>query len=290
MREKKQNNTKMSDFLGSKTWTLPIGDSNGTVTIALSFIFLAYILHPAIDGAYHRLRAYRAWRAIQKRETVDVTTYPMLAEVFGGRGVWDAARIITVLLLAFSLASWGLELSMDLASLEGEADLLNRPPPVYLSATLVTDYASENNDLPWQVRDAIYYFFSGGSGFSWSLSRRRRRFALMYGGVSFSFRRAAAPTQLNSTHTRGHMALMVRIAFVASRCFAARKSMCCVVIEDGNYLRYLSVRVCPPSCYANWWPISTLSTPLRSTCVRTDGAPAAPATPCNGIGRSTSDR
>lgn len=63
---------------------------------------------------------------------VEVTTYPLVAEVFGGRGIWDGARIITVLLAAFSLASWGLELSMDLSELEGEADLLNRPPPVFL--------------------------------------------------------------------------------------------------------------------------------------------------------------
>lgn len=146
------------NFLGSKTWTLPIG--NGTLTIALSFIFLAYILHPAIESAYHRLRAYRAWRSIQKRNTVEVTTYPMLAEVCGGRGVWDAARIITVLLFAFSLASWGLELSMDLASLEGEADLLNRPPPVFL--------LPETNDTttdPWQVN--LLRIFYGA--FAWNL-------------------------------------------------------------------------------------------------------------------------
>lgn len=142
---------KMDDFLGSKTWTVPIGDANGTAVIAFSFIFLAYILHPAIELAYHRLRAYRAWRAIQKRKTVDVTIYPMLAEVFGGRGVWDAARIITVLLFAFSLASWGLELSMDLATLEGEADLLNRPPPVFLAPDLEPEFFPASNDSSWQV-------------------------------------------------------------------------------------------------------------------------------------------
>lgn len=68
----------------------------------------------------------------------------MMSEIFGGRGAWDAARIITVLLAAFSLASWGLELSMDLSELEGEADLLNRPPPVFLR--------NDTNDTTWQVK------------------------------------------------------------------------------------------------------------------------------------------
>lgn len=189
----------MSNLLGSKTWTLPIGDSNGTVTIALSFIFLAYILHPAIEAAYHRLRAYRAWRAIQKRKTVNVTNYPLLAEIFGGRGLWDGARIITVLLLAFSLASWGLELSMGLASLEGEADLLNRPPPVFLNSDLETAYVSENNDFPWQV---INHFVSFSGALYGVFSPPP---PWVYG--SFSFRRAAATTQL--THG-GHITLMIR--------------------------------------------------------------------------------
>lgn len=75
---------------------------------------------------------------------MDVTNYPIVAEVFGGRGKWDAARIITVLLLAFSVASWGLELSMDLAYYKGDADLLNRPPPVTLR--------DDSGTADWQVR------------------------------------------------------------------------------------------------------------------------------------------
>lgn len=122
----------MSTFLSSKTYVLNTRPVDGTLTIGFSFIFLAYFLHPAIESAYQRVRAYRAWRAIEKRQSVDVTNYPMLAEVFGGRGKWDASRIITVLLAVFSLASWGLELSMDLAYYDGDADLLNRPPPVTL--------------------------------------------------------------------------------------------------------------------------------------------------------------
>lgn len=120
----------MSNFLSKEVWVFNTKGVDGTLTIGSSFVFLAYILHPAIESAYRRVRAYRAWRAIEKHQSVDVTNYPMVAEVFGGRGRWDAARVITVLLAFFSLASWGLELSMDLAYYEGDADLLNRPPPV----------------------------------------------------------------------------------------------------------------------------------------------------------------
>ncbi len=94
----------------------------------------------------------------------------MMSEIFGGRGVWDAARIITVLLAAFSLASWGLELSMDLSELEGEADLLNRPPPVSLRP--------DTNDT-WQVKLQLsccdflpYLFSSNGFGLCWVSSHR----------------------------------------------------------------------------------------------------------------------
>ncbi|CAN0284536.1 unnamed protein product [Ectocarpus fasciculatus] len=137
----------ISTLLSDKTWVLPLADGfDGTLTIGWTFVLLAYFLHPAMEWAFHRLRAYRAWRCIQKRQAVEVTTYPLMAEVLGGRGRWDSARNIAVILAVFSLASWGLELSMDLASLEGEADLLNRPPPVFLR--------SETNDTttdPWQV-------------------------------------------------------------------------------------------------------------------------------------------
>lgn len=137
----------LSTLLSSKTWTLPVdGGVDGTLVIGWSFVFLAYFLHPAIESAYHRLRAYRAWRCIQKRQTVEVTTYSLFAEVFGGRGKWDAGRNITVILAAFSLASWGLELSMDLSSLEGEADLLNRPPPVFLRPD-----TNDSTTDPWEV-------------------------------------------------------------------------------------------------------------------------------------------
>ncbi|CAM9991351.1 unnamed protein product [Pylaiella littoralis] len=144
----------MGDSVGSKTWTLPIRNSNGTVTIALSFIFLAYILHPAIESAYHRLRAYRAWRAIQKRKTVDVTTYPVLAEIFGGRGCSSSKRDMELGTIKLSQEAYGLELSMGLASLEREADLLNRPPPVFLEPDLEPQLLPETNDSytnPWQV-------------------------------------------------------------------------------------------------------------------------------------------
>ena len=117
---------------------------DGTFVIGVSFIFIAYFLHPLVESAFHRVRAYCAWRALEKREAVEVTNYPMLVETFGGRGKWDTARIITVLLAVFSLFSWGLELSMDLAYRNGKVDLLNRPPPV----TIETIHGEE----VWQVK------------------------------------------------------------------------------------------------------------------------------------------
>ena len=112
-------------------WVLDTGTLGGTETIGLSFVFLAYVLHPAVEAAFQRVRAYRGWRAVQKRQTVEITTYPLLAEIFFGRGRWDAARIVAVLLAAFSLASWGLELQLGLAYIDGMVtDLYLRPPPV----------------------------------------------------------------------------------------------------------------------------------------------------------------
>lgn len=122
---------KIADFFTESAQHLPTDDYDGTQAIGLSFIFLAYILHPAIESAYHRIRAYRAWRAIEKRQAVEVTSYSNVSEIFGARGKWDTPRFITATLLAFNLASWGLELTMDLYSLDGEAYLLTQPPPVF---------------------------------------------------------------------------------------------------------------------------------------------------------------
>ncbi|CAM9272669.1 unnamed protein product [Scytosiphon promiscuus] len=121
----------IAEFFTTSAQQLPTDDFDGTQAIGLSFIFLAYLLHPAIISSYHRVRAYRAWRAIEKRQAVEVTSHSDLSEMFGGRGKWDAPRFIAIALLVFNLASWGLELSMDLYSLDGEAYLLTQPPPVF---------------------------------------------------------------------------------------------------------------------------------------------------------------
>ncbi|CAN0553205.1 unnamed protein product [Ectocarpus sp. 12 AP-2014] len=135
-----------SNLLSDETWTMPTGGVNSTLAIGLSFIFLAYILHPAVEAAYQRVRAYHAWRCIEKQQRVDVTTYPMLSELFAGRGRWDAARVITLLLLAFSLASWILELSMDLNPVNNPAHLLTQPPPVFKWGA-----ENDNGEVPWHV-------------------------------------------------------------------------------------------------------------------------------------------
>lgn len=47
--------TSFGTLLSDKTWTMPLaGNVDGTLTIAWSFVILAYFLHPAIETAYHR--------------------------------------------------------------------------------------------------------------------------------------------------------------------------------------------------------------------------------------------
>lgn len=130
----------LSDVLSDKEWDLPT--NNPTFAIGLSFIFLAYFLHPRIESAYQRVRASRAWRAVQKHKRVDVTDYPVLSEAFGVRNKrWDAPRTVTVLLAAFSLGSWVLELSLDIYHVKEKAYLLTQPPPVW-----------KHQNLTWKVR------------------------------------------------------------------------------------------------------------------------------------------
>ncbi|CBJ30877.1 hypothetical protein Esi_0219_0029 [Ectocarpus siliculosus] len=121
----------------------PINGIDGTRAIGLSFIGLAYFLHPLVVWAYHRVRAYRAWRAIEKGRAVEVTAYSNREEILRGRGVWDATRIVTVLLVVFNVASWGLELMLDQYSHENEACPLTQPSPVYRKDL--------DNNARWQV-------------------------------------------------------------------------------------------------------------------------------------------
>ncbi|CAN0133151.1 unnamed protein product, partial [Ascophyllum nodosum] len=98
---------------------------------------------PAVEKAFLRVRAYRGWRAVENRQTVEVTEYPLIEEVCSGRGSWDAARIVAVLLAAFSLASWGLELQLGIAYTDDwVTDLFLRPPPVW---------TTEEHGTAWHV-------------------------------------------------------------------------------------------------------------------------------------------
>lgn len=133
-------------YLWNGAWPLNTKGVDGAKAMAASFIFLAYILHPVLTSTFKTVRAHRAWRAIEQHQTVEITQYSTVTEVFRGRGKWDAARIITVLLAVSYMASCGLELSMGLAYVEGDADMLNRPPPVVLVA------AADSDDIDgWQV-------------------------------------------------------------------------------------------------------------------------------------------
>lgn len=84
-------------------------------------------------------------------KTHQVTHYPLHHELLRGRGRWDAARIITVTLVAFSVASWVLELSLSLTDVtSGPVDMMDRPPPVLLQYSPDTAPTAS-----WMVRDFI---------------------------------------------------------------------------------------------------------------------------------------
>lgn len=48
-------------------------EDRGTTYIAASFVFLAYGLHPMVEKALERLRAYLAWVNIEKGESIEVS-------------------------------------------------------------------------------------------------------------------------------------------------------------------------------------------------------------------------
>lgn len=112
------------------SWILNTRGMDPTLVAGIFFIFTSYAVHPMVESAYHRVKAYFAWRALEKRQTVEVTNYPMLAEMLGARGTWDAGWVTTTLLALFSFVCWGLELSVEFAHIEGLAYLLHQPPPV----------------------------------------------------------------------------------------------------------------------------------------------------------------
>lgn len=122
----------MSSLFSQGYLVLDTKGVDGTLVCGLFFIFLAYFVHPLVESAYKRVKAHRAWRTIERGEAVEVTNYPLLQEIFIGRGKWDAQRVTTVLGVLFSLASWGLELSIGVPNFEGAVDPQNQPPPVTL--------------------------------------------------------------------------------------------------------------------------------------------------------------
>ncbi|CAN0338836.1 unnamed protein product [Ectocarpus sp. 8 AP-2014] len=108
---------------------------NTTLAIGLAYILLAYGVHPATEYAYLRVRAYCAWRRIEDGERVDVTKYPTWVELFGGCARRDTARVVSLLLLLFALASWILELSIGLLPVANSAWPQTLPPPVNKTST-----------------------------------------------------------------------------------------------------------------------------------------------------------
>lgn len=134
---------------------------NVALSIALSVLLLSVVLHPLVRACFHRVRADRAWKTIEKREPVEVTKYSFFSEALGDRGKWDTARAVTFMLAAFHVATWGLELSLDLAlKTDGPVDLLNRPPPI-ASRTKITDLTHNSTD--WMVQASLENTPKGGT-------------------------------------------------------------------------------------------------------------------------------
>lgn len=99
----------------------------------ISFV-LALILHaplPRKNGTHDQhLPPGRPLSAT----TFSSLQYNIFSEALGDRGKWDTARVVTIMLAAFHVSTWALELSLDLAVLtDGPVDLMNRPPPVVSS-------------------------------------------------------------------------------------------------------------------------------------------------------------
>eukprot|EP00903_Cladosiphon_okamuranus_P011460 g10794.t1 len=121
-------------------------------SIALGVLLLTVVLEPIIRRCVHRIRAARAWKSIENKEAVDITKYNIFSEALGDRGKWDTARVVTIMLSAFHVSTWGLELSLDLAiRTDGPVDLMNRPPPVVSSGN--PDDVGSNFD--WIVQENL---------------------------------------------------------------------------------------------------------------------------------------
>ena len=140
---------------------IPTTSENVAFSIALSVLLLSVVLHPIVRWCFHRIRADIAWKSIEKQKPVEVTKYNFFSEAMGDRGGWDTARVVTLMLAAFHVSTWGLELSLDLAlRTDGPVDLLNRPPPVVFRVQ-IDDPAHNLTD--WIVRPNLEPSQEGGS-------------------------------------------------------------------------------------------------------------------------------
>lgn len=76
-----------------------------------------------------------------------VTQYPRHRELLRGRAGCDAAWVVALALSFFSVASGGLEISLDLANVSGPVDMMDRPPPVWKDDSKLSWNVSEFNPL-----------------------------------------------------------------------------------------------------------------------------------------------
>ncbi|CAN0249466.1 unnamed protein product, partial [Hapterophycus canaliculatus] len=147
------------------TLVIPTSSDNVAFSIALSVLLLSVVLHPIVRYCFHRVRADIAWKSIEKQKPIEVTKYNFFSEALGDRGSWDTARVVTFMLAAFHVSTWGLELSLDLAlRTDGPVDLLNRPPPIIFRTQLMdpahnlSDWIVLRNENPIQEGGSLENF------------------------------------------------------------------------------------------------------------------------------------
>ena len=147
-------------------FVIPTYEGNVAFSIALGVLLLSVVVQPMVKACFNRIRGDRAWQSIERTMSVDVTKYSIFAEALGDRGKWDTTRVFAIVTAAYTVCTWGLELSLDLALVtDGPVDLLNRPPPVIFNThdgavTLgnATDWKVLDRDAPANKRGTLKNF------------------------------------------------------------------------------------------------------------------------------------
>lgn len=123
-------------------------------------------------------------RSTASRNDFSWLQYNVFSEALGDRGKWDTARVVTIMLSAFHVSTWGLELSLDLAiRTDGPVDLMNRPPPVVSSGN--PDDVSSSFDWIVQVSTTFHTAFAAHLSLLPSTKPKRSKKGVIQRGLWF---------------------------------------------------------------------------------------------------------